>query len=290
MRLVWREVLLGFRRMPLLSLLSILMIAVSLFSVSLFGLVAINLRHSLSGLAERVEVVAFLLRGTPTETITLAAEDITAFPEVLAVRYVSEDEALERAREELVEFREAYQDLATNPLPASLEIRLHPEFRTGTAAQAVAERLRGYGFIDDVRFGQEWVERLDRIRALAGIVGLATGIAFAFVAIVIIGVTIRMTILQRAREIAIMRLVGATDSFIRRPFLLEGALRGLGGGLLALALSWLTLAGFRQMMGMTFTDLVFFTPAEGALLAGFGVVIGLGGSLVSVRRHLREVR
>ncbi len=290
MRLVWREVLLGFRRMPLLSLLSILMIAVSLFSVSLFGLVAINLRHSLSGLAERVEVVAFLLRGTPTETITLAAEDITAFPEVLAVRYVSEDDALERAREELVEFREAYQDLATNPLPASLEIRLRPEFRTSTAAQAVAERLRGYGFIDDVRFGQEWVERLDRIRALAGIVGLATGIAFAFVATVIIGVTIRMTILQRAREIAIMRLVGATDSFIRRPFLLEGALRGLAGGLLALALSWLTLAGFRQMMGMTFTDLVFFTPTEGALLTGFGVVIGLGGSLLSVRRHLREVR
>ncbi len=290
MRLVWREVLLGVRRNPLLSILSILMIAVSLFSVSLFGLVAINIRHSLAGLAERVEVVAFLLRGTPTETITLAAEDITAFPEVVAVRYVSEDDALERARAELVEFREAYQDLATNPLPASLEIRLHPEFRTATAAQAVAERLRGYGFIDDVRFGQEWVERLDRIRTLAGIVGLATGIAFAFVAVVIIGVTIRMTILHRAREIAIMRLVGATDAFIRRPFLVEGALRGLGGGILALALSAITLTGFQRMMGIALSDLVYFTPAEGALLMGFGVLIGLGGSLVSVRRHLRDVR
>lgn len=290
MRLVWREVLLGFRRTPLLSILSVVMIAVSLFSVSLFGLVAINLRHTLAGLAERVEVVAFLLRGTPIETITLAAEDITAFPEVLAVRYVSEDEALERAREELVEFREAYQDLATNPLPSSLEIRLHPESRTATEAQAVAERLRGYGFIDDVRFGLEWVERLDRIRALAGIVGLATGIAFAFVAMVIIGVTIRMTILHRAREISIMRLVGATDSFIRRPFLVEGALRGLSGGILALVLSWLTLIGFRQMMGIALSDLVYFTPVEGALLTGFGVLIGIGGSLVSVRRHLRDVR
>ena len=91
----------------------------------------------------------------------------------------------------------------------------------------MADRLRGFGFVDDVRYGREWIEKLDRLRNIAGVVGLTIGLAFAAVAVVIIGVTIRITVLQRAREIAIMRLVGATNGFIRGPFLLEGALKGL---------------------------------------------------------------
>ena len=75
----------------------------------------------------------------------------------------------------------------------------------------VADRLRGINFIDDVRYGREWIEKLDRLRNIAGLVGMSIGIAFAAVAVVIIGVTIRITVLQRAREIAIMRLVGATN-------------------------------------------------------------------------------
>ena len=82
MRLLTREALLSFRRAPLLSALSITTIAFSLFTLGLFGLVAINLRQALRGLEERVEIVAFVLRGTPAETITLATQDIAAFPEV----------------------------------------------------------------------------------------------------------------------------------------------------------------------------------------------------------------
>ena len=102
----------------------------------------------------------------------------------------------------------------------------------------MAERLRGFTFVDDVRYGRDWVQRLDQLRNMTGLVGLVIGLAFAAVAVVIIGVTIRLTLLQRAREIAIMRLVGATNWFIRGPFLLEGALKGLLGGLLSLALCW----------------------------------------------------
>ncbi len=289
MRLTWREVWHSFWRTPLLSSLSIIMIAFSLYSVGLFGLVATNFRHTLSDLAERVEVVAFMLRGTPIETITLASEDIEAFPEVLSVNYVSEDEALARARVELVEFREAYEDLATNPLPASLEIRLRPQFRNAAQARTVAERLRAFGFVDDVRFGQDWVERLDRIRNLAGIVGLVIGAAFGLVAIVIIGVTIRMTVLHRAREISIMRLVGATNAFVRRPFLIEGTLRGVLGGALALGMSFASYRLFASGMGLSGESFVFFTPSQAGLIVGFGLLLGLIGSLISVGRHLRHV-
>ena len=284
-----REALRTFRRTPLLSALSVASIGFSLFTIGLFALVALNFRQSLRTLAERVEVVAFVLRGTPTETITAASQDVQAFPEVLEVSFVSEEQALARARSELVEFKEAYRDLEANPLPASLEIRLRPEFRDAQSAQAVAERLRGFPFVDDVRFGRDWVQRLDRLRNLAGIVGLVIGLAFAIVAIVIIGVTIRITVLQRATEISILRLVGATNRYIREPFLLEGAIKGVLGGLLAALMCWLLFSVFRNSAAEISGGLVFFGTAQLAAGVLFGTAIGLLGSLMSVGRHLRHV-
>ncbi len=289
MKLLTREALLSFRRAPLLSALSITTIAFSLFTVGLFGLVAVNLRQALRGLEERVEIVGFILRGTPAETIAVASQDIVAFPEVQDVSYISEEEALQRARTELIEFRDAYRDLQVNPLPASLEVRLKDGFRDAATVERVAQRLKGFGFIDDVRYGREWVQKLDYLRNLTGLVGLVIGLAFAAVAVVIIGVTIRLTILQRAREISIMRLVGATNWFIRGPFLLEGALKGLLGGLLSLVLCYAGYILFRDKSGGTLSGLVFFRPEHMVLIIVFGVLLGLGGSLVSVGRHLRHV-
>jgi cell division transport system permease protein len=288
-RLLLREALLVFRRAPALSTLSIVTIAFSLYVVGLFGLVALNLREALRGVEQRVEVVAYLLRGTPPEAIAQASEDIAAFPEVQSVTFVSEDEALKRARSQLVEFRDAYRDLTVNPLPASLEIQLKEGSRDAGHVAQVAERLKGISFIDDVRYGREWIEKLDRLRNIAGLVGMSIGLAFAAVAVVIIGVTIRITVLQRAREIAIMRLVGATNGFIRGPFLIEGALKGFLGGLLAVAMCYGSFLMFRGQEQLATSGIVFFMAPHILLGILFGVAIGLGGSLVSVGRQLKNV-
>jgi cell division transport system permease protein len=283
--LVVREALLAFRRAPLLSTLSVTTIAFSLFVVGLFGLVAVNLQRALRVVAERVEIVAYVLPGTPIETLTLAQKDIEAFPEVQAATYVSEDEALQRARRELVEFRNVLQELERNPLPASIEVKLKPHFRDVEHVNDVAERLRGFGFVDDVRFGREWVEIVDRLRQVAAGVGLLLGAAFAAVAIIIIGTTIRMAVLQRSREIAIMRLVGATDGFIRRPFLLQGAIKGMLGGLVAIGLSY----GAYALINRWLIHAEFFSQEQAVAIVGFGMLIGLFGSAASVGRHLRRV-
>ncbi len=285
MNLVIREALLAFRRAPLLSALSVTTIAFSLFVVGLFGLVAVNLQQALRDVAERVEIVAYLLPGAPIETITLAQKDIEAFPEVQAASYVSEDQALQRARTELVEFRDVLQELERNPLPASIEVKLKPRFRDVEHVNDVAERLRGFGFVDDVRFGRDWVEKLDRLRQIAAAVGLVVGAAFAAVAIIIIGTTIRMAVLQRSREIAIMRLVGATDGFVRRPFLLQGALKGMLGGLAAVALSY----GAYALINRWLIHAAFFSQEQAVAIVGFGMLIGFFGSAASVGRHLRRV-
>ena len=285
MNLVIREALLAFRRAPLLSALLVTTIAFSLFVVGLFGLVAVNLQQALRDVAERVEIVAYLLPGAPIETITLAQKDIEAFPEVQAASYVSEDQALQRARTELVEFRDVLQELERNPLPASIEVKLKPRFRDVDHVNDVAERLRGFGFVDDVRFGRDWVEKLDRLRQIAAAVGLVVGAAFATVAIIIIGTTIRMAVLQRSREIAIMRLVGATNGFVRRPFLLQGALKGMLGGLAAVALSY----GAYALINRWLIHAAFFSQEQAVAIVGFGMLIGFFGSAASVGRHLRRV-
>ena len=286
MNLVVREAFLAFRRAPLLSSLSVTTIAFSLFVVGLFGLVAINLQKSLAAIAERVEVVAYLLPGTPIEASTLALKDIEAFPEVASAVFVTEDEAMTRARRELAEIRDLYRELERNPLPASIEVRLEPGFRDVAHVEEVAERMRGFGFVEDVRYGGDWVENLDRLRGIAAAVGGVVGGGFAIVAVIIIGTTIRMAVLQRSREIAIMRLVGATDGFIRRPFLLQGALKGTLGGVLAIALCY---GGYFLINRVEFLQADFFTREQGLAIVAFGAVIGFIGSALSVGRHLRRV-
>ena len=283
MRLTLREALIAFRRAPLLSALSVTTIAFSLFAFGLFGLVALNIRDTLRDLEERVEIRAFITDGTSVETTAAAVDDIAAFPEVQRpVELVSQEQALNRARAELGEFRDVFE---ANVLPASIEVRLKAGFRDPATVKAVAKRLEAYSFIDDIRYGQEWVEKLHRIRTIATVVGTVLGLAFAVVAIIITGATIRTAVLMRSREISIMRLVGATDGFVRRPFLIEGFLKGVLGGGLALLLTWAATSLIDRYLIHT----AFFDSQIAIAGVAFGALLGFLGSAVSVGRHLRHL-
>ena len=282
MRLALREALRAFSRAPMLSALSVTTIAFSLFAFGLFGLVALNLRSALDEVEERVEVRAFIAEGTNPEATAAAVGDIAAFPEVASVRLVSEVQALERARRELGEFEDVFE---AGILPASIEVRLREGFRDPTNVRSVSRRLEVYDFVDDIRYGEEWVEKLYKLRTIATAAGISLGLVFALVAIIIIGSTIRMAVLARSREIAIMRLVGATNCFIRAPFLVEGFLKGLLGGLLALVLTWVTF----QFVGQYVVQATYFDARLTVLGVLGGALIGLLGSAVSVGRHLGRI-
>ena len=281
MRRTVRDTSAALERSPVLTALSVTTIAFSLFAFGLFGLVALNIRNALQQVEERVEIRAFVADGTEAESIAAAAGDISAFPEVQSVDIVSKDQALARARKELKEFSDVFE---AGVLPASIDVRLKPGFRDPTTVDRVAERLRSYPFIDDVRYGQDWLVQLYRLRNIAGVAGLALGLAFAAVSVIIIGATIRMAVLARAEEISIMRLVGATDGYIRRPFLLEGFLKGVVGGLLALLLTWASMRLVDQYLNF---HTVFFSASLAALGVAAGAFIGVVGSAAAVGRHLR---
>lgn len=282
MTLAWREALLAFRRSPMLSALSVTTIAFSLFAFGLFGLVALNIRDALTRLEDRVEIRAFVADRTPAEAAATALGDVQAFPEVATAVLITPTQALERARRELGEFSDVFD---AGILPASIDIKLKPGFRDPATVRAVAARLRTYDFIEDVRYGEEWVEKLQEIRNVATLAGTGLGLTFAIVAVIIIGSTIRMAVLARAREIAIMRVVGATDGFVRAPFLIEGALKGTLGGILALAMTWTA----SELIGRYVFAAEFFDIRLAIVGIFAGTVIGLAGSAFSVGRHLKAV-
>jgi len=273
----------AFKRSPLLSALSVTTIAFSLFAFGLFGLVALNIRNALQRVEERVEIRAFVAENTPIEKITAAGDEIAKYPEVLTVEIVTQEQALARARKELGEFSDVFD---AQFLPSSLDVKLKPGFRDPQTVRKVVDQVREYEFVDDVRFGEEWITQLYRLRNIAGVAGVALGLAFAAVAILIIGATIRMAVLARSREISIMRLVGATDGFIRRPFLIEGSVKGVLGGLLALFLTYMAMRVLDQYLHF---QTAFFDRRLATLGVVFGALMGLVGSAVSVGRHLRRV-
>lgn len=280
-----REAFAAFRRAPSLTLLSIAMIGLSLFAVGLFGIAAHNVRRVLDTVEARVQVVAYLRDDAPADAVQLALSEIRAYPEVLEALYISREQALEIAQQELPEFRSLFAELEVNPLPASIEVRLQPGQRTPNVVGDIAARIGAYPFIEEVQYGREWVDKVYLLRRIAGAAALVVGGAFASVAIVIIGAAIRLAIFARRDEIAIMRLVGATNGYIRRPFLLEGLVAGLLGAALALGL---TFATYRVIFTSIFqVEWVPDTWIAGGLAAGG--ILGMIASGLAVRRHLRDL-
>ncbi len=280
-----REALAAFRRAPVLTGLSAAMVGLALFVVGLFGLATFNLRLALSAIEERVEVVVYLRDDARQSEIDLAQRELGDLPEVQRADYVSKREALARAQEDLPEFGELFAGAGVNPLPQSLELELRPGARNQASVEAIAEHAEAYPFVEEVRYGREWVDKLFTLRRVGAATTAVLGASFFLVAALIIGTALRIAIHARRDEIYIMRLVGARNSFIRRPFLLEGAMAGVLGGLLA----WLlTYAVYRIVYAYLFA--VAWIPGSWVLggLAAGGVFGALASGL-AIRRHLRRV-
>ena len=280
-----REALAAFRRTPMLAALSASMIALSLFVVGLFGVAAHNIRVVLDRVEARVEVVAYLRDDAGHEQIQALQSELQAMSQVRDVIFISRRQALELARQQLSGYESILAELDTNPFPASLEVALEPGQRTADAVHQVAERVAGYPFVEEVRYGQEWLDKVYLLRRVAAAAAVVVGGAFAVVAALIIGAAIRLAIFARRDEIAIMRLVGATDGFIRRPFLLEGLLTGILGSLLAVPATYLVY----RLLSDAVVELEWMPPLWMVAGVVVGSLFGAFASSRAVRRHLREV-
>lgn len=277
-----REAFFAFRRSPLLTALSIATIAFALYTLSVFGLVWSNIDRVLESVEERVEVIAYLVDGTdPAETSALMRE-VAAYPEVDSIAYISKDDALARARVELADYSALYEDLEANPLPASVEVALKRGFRNAEDVQELATRIARFPFVEEIKYGEDWVQKLDFLQNLSLFLGLVVGGVFAAIAFVAIGATINIVLISREDEIAIMKMVGATRAFIARPLVIEGFAKGVIGAVLALVLLTATYSLLEQRV----VSLEFYSPLQivaGILLGG---TLGAVASIFTLHRHL----
>jgi cell division transport system permease protein len=279
-----REAFFAFRRAPLLTALSILTIAFALYTLSVFGLIWLNIERVLQDVEERVEVIAYLEDGSdPSETAALMRE-VAAYPEVDSLAYVSKDDALARARVDLSDYSELWADLEVNPLPASIEITLKPGHRRSATVSDIARRVARFPFVEEIKYGEDWVRKLDFLQDLSLFLGLVVGGIFVGIAFVSISATINLVLMAREDEIAIMKMVGATRGFIMRPFVLEGFAKGVIGATIAMLLLTATYSALEQRV----IALAFYSPLQIALGILVGGALGAVASVLALRRHLRR--
>jgi septal ring factor EnvC (AmiA/AmiB activator) len=284
MRLL-REVIRDIRRFPGVTVLSIVTMALTLYISGLFGLIYVNVSGALSSIGERVHMVVFLRDEASPESVDALHGRLTALTGAREVTYMSKEQALAHFRNELGGNASLLDDLEENPLPASFEITFDEDHRAATHLQAVATGLEGDASVEMVDFAKPWTEEFDRVRRLVALVGLVTGSIVVAASILIISFNIRLALASKHEEMSVIHLVGATGFYLSRPYLLEGFLKGVAGG--ALALLFLTMT--RRLVATGFYPVAFFTDAQVALGIFAGGLLGTAGALLSVRSFLKTL-
>jgi cell division transport system permease protein len=282
-----------------MSFASISSITVSLFILGVFMLLALNVNKLADQLDSQVQIRVYLQLDLPRQKIEEVSRSIRSIPELKNVKFVSKKEGLERLRSGVDEDSraalEGYTD-ETNPLPDAFEIEV---FEPQTISFA-AKKIQAINDTDPdkpislVKYGQGTVENLFRITNAVRNIGLVIVAGLAIMAMFLISTTIKMTILARRREISIMKMVGATNSFIRWPFFIEGVLIGFLGSAVT---SGVLLYGYSELIKSAQKDmgvyLIRFATLHdvGWMVVGtilvMGTLLGVWGSTLSVRKYLK---
>lgn len=298
----FREVGQHFRRNWTTVLGAVVTIFLSLFIIGVFVLGSALISNMIGSVEDEVTIQAFLSDDATDAQVQAFATKVQGWDNVESVTIRTKEEALEQYQNQMSN-RNASDAITAldgeNPLPASLVIKLDDPQQVEATASKIVDDSDFAAICDskdspssDVNYGRETVEKLFSVTNYIRVAAIVLVALLTFVAFVFINNTIRLAITARRREIGIMRLVGASNSFIRGPFLLEGTLEAIIGAVLAIAA---LVAGTNTIMPKLSSSMQFLSfnipthtlaVCSGALLA-IGVVIGLFGSAIAMRRYLK---
>jgi cell division transport system permease protein len=277
------ETLQGLVRQKSLTAATLVSTSASLVVFGVVLLVTANVQLVSGQLESRKGVVAFIEDGVSQGQLDYLKAQMGALPEIESITFVSKEEALEQFRKSLGE-EEVLDALGSNPLPASFEIKLKAGQRDAEALERISAFVGNLKGIEEVSYGGPWALRLDRLlrslTVLNIIIGAVVGLAVAFV----VANVVRLAVLARKEGIAIMRVVGATGSFVRTPFLLEGLLLTVLSALIALGLLYAVQRVFAQKL----PDIAFLSPALMGIFVLVAVGAGMVGTLFTLYEVLRE--
>jgi cell division transport system permease protein len=286
LRYAVREGFSGFRRAKLSTFAAVFAITTSLLLLSFFSILLLNANSIVESLRDKVEMEAFLDEQLSGDQVTRLRAQIEQLEGVREVHFVSKEEAAAIFKEEFGE--DIYKVLNFNPLPASFKVFLKDGYRTARRAELIHSQLRSIRGIEDVIYRKQLLEMLDQRAVTFLWIALGVGMFIMLSSIFLVANTIRLAIYAKRKIIQTMKLIGATRSFIRTPFLLEGFLQGLVGGVIAAAIIFGLFRWLEKWLTMQLSEFVHVQPFYYAVIVGFGCLLGLVGSIVSVRRFIGE--
>ena len=269
-------------------------ICLSFLIAGIFLSLSNNLRDTARDLANNMTVSFFLDKNTPPQNTAALLRDVGRPAFIESVRFVRPEEAMEKFQASFPELKDILANLKTNPFPPSIEARVRSKASTSAELVSFVQAMKARPGVTDVQFNEDWVEKMQGFSRLAGAIGLFLGGILVLASFFIISNVIKLNVMARRNEIEILRLVGATNLFIRIPFWLEGIVLGLLGSLLSLGLLFIvvkvfplylgtSLGALRQILSFRFPDL---TQAVGLLAAG--AATGFTGSATSVSKFLKN--
>ncbi|HBG45376.1 MAG TPA: hypothetical protein DDW94_00140 [Deltaproteobacteria bacterium] len=269
--------------------LTSLTLAFSLAIFSLFVFIITNLNGVIEGWGEKTQVIAYV-KDAGTVAPDVLRNRILEIPGVSVVEFVSKEKALDEIRAELKGYEGILEGVDSNPLPASFEIKVKDEFNDPARLASVVGVLKAQEWVDEVQYSSEWVEKLASLVRFVKMAAVIIGAFIALATLFIISNTIRLAVYARSAEIEIMKLVGASDMYVKAPFVIEGMLQGLLGGLLAmgaLAAGRAVLIGHVPAYLRFALEMPFPAPLFLLALVLSGMAMGVAGSLVSMNRFLK---
>ena len=279
---------------PLQSLLTWLVVAIALALPAFLYLALAQLQTIGEGWQTQPQLSVFLNQRAREEAAMALREQLLTKAEIADITYISPEDAMMEF-EQYSGLGDVLSGLDNNPLPAVLVVVPTAEFNQPQDLELLKTDLISDPRVDDVRIDMEWVERLQQMMVVGKRLVLALAALLALGVLLVIGNTIRLTIEARRDEIVIVKLVGATDAFVRRPFLYTGLWYGLGGGLLALLLLFVgvqILAGPIDGLSALYQSefrLRGLNLLEGALILGVASLLGLFGATMAVSKHLQTI-
>ncbi len=277
-----RESFAGFKRRKLTTGVTILIMGASLLVLAVLTLATLNLGFLLESARESIDIRVFLKEGATAEEVAMLQPRLVIIPGVQEVDFISPETALVEFRRDLGEEAEILDLLPGNPLPASYHVILKNEARNLDAVRAIRDEIAPWPQVGEIVFNQEWIDSLERWAFRFQMASLAVGLLVFLAAVFVISNTVKLTMASSERIIQIQKLVGATNSFIRTPFLFEGVFQGLLAGILAMGL----VAGIEVLFSNHLMGVVFFNPLQMAGFILFCALLGLIGSWAAIRKYL----
>lgn len=277
-----KESFAGFHRRKLTTGVTILIMGAALLVLAVLTLVTLNLGHALETARAGIDMRVFLREDLSTQRLAELQPRLVVIPGVARTAYISPEMAMQELAVNLGADADLLEMVGENPLPPSYHLTLTADARNLKAVQNIRDELAIWPEVAEIVFHQDWIDALETWTLRFRLASLVVGLVVFLAAVFVISNTVKLTMAASARVIEIQKLVGATNAFIRTPYLMEGALQGLLAGSLAMGI--LLGAGF--LLGDRLGGIVFFSVGQITGFVAFCVVLGLTGSWAAMRKYL----